>query len=82
VWAIKRVEAGKDLAGFNNPDIPEDLAAEISGMLAECKTVEDVKAAFKSVEQAEADPISLLALELHRANNLLERTNGNGSGAH
>lgn len=77
VWALKRIEAGKELSGFENPDIPDELAARVNEMLGECKTADDIKATFKSVESAGADPMMMIALELHRANDLLENSNGN-----
>ncbi len=81
VWSIKRMESGKDLTGFTNPDIPADLAVQVNALLAECKTSDDVKETFRLVENASADPMMMLALALNRATDVLERTDGNGTGA-
>ena len=87
--ALKRLKDGKSAAvAFVSSEIPAEKNAEILSSLADCKTAEEVKAVFSQVENEsnrspelvtidiknKPDPMMLIADELKRANDILERT--------
>jgi hypothetical protein len=83
-WERKSLNAlkrGKSPAvAFESDHIPAGEHERILAGLAECKTAEDVRKMFAAVPHSHIDdPIVLLAMELKRANDLLEATNKEGA---
>ena len=65
--ARKCIEQGKPMREFKSEIIPAAELARIGEALKACKTVEDVEAAFKRVD----DPILALAAEIREARRAL-----------
>ena len=76
--AINAMKKGKPAnVDFVTTVIPEEMCETIMNALGECKTEEDVKGAFNVSSTPEpkfGDSIMVLANELKRANDILERT--------
>jgi hypothetical protein len=77
--AVKWLERGKALADmpFESDCIPNQVEDQIREGLSACTNTEKIKAVFDQVKEEEPTPIDsmyLLALELRRANDLVEAT--------
>jgi len=74
--SLKRLkESGEAYCEYNSDVIPLATRGAIKAGLKRAATPEDVRALFeKRATRAQADPMLLIALELQRANDLLEAT--------
>ena len=78
--AVKRLQKGQPAAcDFESEFIPVDRAASILARLGEAKTADEVLAAFGGNGKGAPDAIAVLASELKRANDLLERTSNHAA---